>query len=543
MSLFAAWLAMAVLGAEPGHDHHPPQLGSLKFETTCSPAAQPLFERGLGWLHSFGYAEAERSFAEAAAADPDCAIAHWGEAMSNYHPLWAPPTAAELAKGSIAVAKARAAAAKSQRERDYVAATAAFYGNAATLDHKTRALAYSVAMGELHRRYPADDEAAVFYALSLAAAGTMDEDPTFAKEHEAAKILNRILADNPNHPGVAHYLIHSFDYPPLAHLAVPAARRYAKIAPDSPHAQHMPSHIFVRLGLWQDAISSNVASEASARAMAKAQGLADSSSERLHAMDYLAYAYLQTAQDAKADQVLRDLDSIRRADPPIFTVAYAATAIPARIVLERRQWRAAAALELAANVRGLAPLDTYQWADAHIHFARAVGAARSGDAAAARSEVEKLRAIETGLTVPAGSYDWRKPVAIERQIAEAWTVQADGRGDEALRIMGAAADLDDATEKHPVTPGAILPAREQLGELLLEMGRPRDALRQFEAALVRAPRRLAGVYGAAHSAKLVGDAAKAKTYFAELNDITRAGEAERSEVREARQYASELASR
>ena len=544
MSISVAWgLALALASTEPGHDHHPPQLGSLKFETSCAPAARAHFERALGWLHSFGYAEAERDFEAAAAADPGCAIAHWGVAMSQYHPLWAPPTADELAKGNAAVAKAQAAGAKTARERDYVAAIAAFYGDSARLDHKTRALAYSAAMEQLHGRYPEDNEAAVFYALSLAATGTMDDDPKFAKEHRAAEILNRLLTANPDHPGVAHYLIHSFDYPPLAHLAVPAARRYATIAPDSPHALHMPSHIFVRLGHWEEAISSNLASEASARALAKARGLADSSSERLHAMDYLAYAYLQTAQDAEAERVLRELGQIKRADPPVFTVAYAATAIPARLVLERRRWREAAQLELADNVRNLAPLGTYSWGTAHVHFARAIGAARSGDAAAARREVGKIEAIEQALQVPAGSYDWRKQVSIARQVADAWATQAEGSAQDALQIMRAAADLDDATEKHPVTPGAILPAREQLGELLLELGQGAEALREFEASLQRAPRRVGGLYGAARAAKLAGDTAKAKLYFAELSEVTKGSDGTRAEVREARQFAGELASR
>jgi tetratricopeptide (TPR) repeat protein len=549
MKLLLAASALALASAAQGapdahHDHgQAPQLGKLAFPTSCNAGADAHFQRGLGWLHSFEYEAAERSFSEAAAADPKCGIAYWGVAMSHYHPLWAAPSTTELEKGRAAVASARSAGGASERERDFVAAVDTFYRDSERLDHKSRAVAYSTAMKDLHERYPEDREAAVFYALSLIAAGTMDQDPSFAREHEAGKILDAVLAVEPDHPGVAHYLIHSFDYPPLAQLALPAARRYAGIAPASPHAQHMPSHIFVRLGLWDEAIKSNIASEAASRAFAKAQGLPDSSAERLHAMDYLAYGYLQTGQDRQAERVLAELNVVRRVDPPIFSAAYAATAIGARVALERRQWKTAAALELPANVRGLVPLDDFLWGQAHVHFARAVGAARSGDAGVARTEVTKLEEIEQRLVIPPGTYDWKTQVGIERQIAAAWLAHAEGKKDEAVRLMRAAADLDDTTEKHPVTPGAILPAREQLGELLLELGRPAEALAEYEVSLKRAPRRLAGVYGAARAAKLAGDRTKARIHYRELAELTKNGEGSRAEVKEARSFAAELAAR
>lgn len=544
MNLFLAASALALAtAAQDAHLSHGPQLGRVSFETSCSAEANARFQNGLGWLHSFEYEQAARTFAEATEADASCGIAHWGVAMSYYHPLWAPPSVAELEKGRSALTTARGAGAGSERERAYIGALETFFHDFDRMDHKTRALAYSAAMEQLHKQYPQDREAAVFYALSLIAAGTMDKDPGYAKEKEAGAILNQILALEPDHPGVAHYLIHSFDYPPLAELALLAARRYAGIAPASPHAQHMPSHIFVRLGLWDEAIKSNIASEAASRVFAKAQGLPDSSSERLHAMDYLAYGYLQTGQDVSAARVLADLNAIRRADPPIFTVAYAATAIPARLALERRQWKEAASLKLQDNVRQLAPLDSFKWGEAHIYFARAVGAARSGSATAARAEVEKLNAIEQSLTIPPGSYDWRTQVAIERQIAEAWLAHAEGRKNKAERLMRAAADLDDATEKHPVTPGAILPAREQLGELLLELGRPREALAEYETSLERAPRRLAGLYGAARSAKLAGDTVKARDYYSQIIEETKKADGTRAEVREARAFSAGFAVR
>jgi tetratricopeptide (TPR) repeat protein len=536
--------ALAFAQAAP-HDHHhsAEELGKVNFPTTCSPAAQSLFERGVAWLHSFEYQRAETTFNEAASADPSCAIAYWGSAMSNYHPLWASPTPAEMERGRAAVAKAEASPATSERERDYVAAIATFYRDSDKLDHKTRALAYNSAMAVLHKRYPADDEAAVFYALSQIAAGTIEKDPGFARQKDAAAILNKVLKDEPDHPGVAHYLIHSFDYPALAELALPAAHRYADIAPASAHAQHMPSHIFTRLGLWDESIKSNLAAESAAIAFAKSSGMAGSWDQQLHAMDYLAYAYLQEGRDSEAQKVLDELLAMQRVDPPSPTTAYAATAIPSRVLLERRRWKEAAAFELPAASARLAALSNHKWSLANIEFARAVGAARSGDVGLAKERVARLAELQQSLTIQPGDYDWRVQVSIERQIAEAWIAFAEGRKDEAVALMRSAADLDDATEKHPVTPGAILPAREQLGELLLEQGRAEDALQAFEASLKRAPRRLSGLYGAAHSAKLAGDVSKSSKYYAELVDLTKGSDGSRPEVKEARAETAKLAVR
>jgi tetratricopeptide (TPR) repeat protein len=368
----------------------------------------------------------------------------------------------------------------------------------------------------------------------------MGGDPSFPKQKRAGVILNQVLAKNPDHPGVAHYLIHSFDYPSLAELALPAARRYASIAPGSAHAQHMPSHIFTRLGLWDEAISSNRAAEAAAVAYAKSSGMVGAWDQQLHAMDYLVYAYLQSGRDEEAQQILAELKTISQADPPTRTVAFAVTAIPARLALERRQWLEAASLELPPNLERLRALADHKWAVAHIYFARAVGAARSGDTGRARAEVAKLAALEQTLTIPPGEYDWRKQVSIERQIAEGWTARASDKDGEAEHLMRAAADLDDATEKNPVTPGPILPAREQLGELLLELGRPGEALKEYEASLERAPRRLAGLYGAAQSAKLAGDTGKAAHYFFELAKVTEHGDEDRAEVKAARLFEAGL---
>lgn len=540
--LIASAIAVAIVPDEGIHDHGP-QLGQLAFESTCSAAAQTHLVTGLGWLHSFEYAPAEQAFSAAAEADPKCAIAYWGVAKTYYHPLWAAPTPAELEKASAALAKARSSGAPSKREQDYIAALETFYRDSATVDHKTRATAYLAALDQLSKRYPDDREAALFQALQLIATGMMDQDTTFARERQAAAILNRLLPEAPNHPGVAHYLIHGFDYPPLASLGLEAARRYATIAPASAHAQHMPSHIFVRLGLWDEAIKSNLAADAAGRAYARSQGLPGEWDQRLHAMDYLAYGYLQTGQDSEAERILAELNAIKSVEPPAFTVGYAATAIPARLALERRRWKDAANLELHENVRGFAPLDKFAWGKGHIHFARAVGAARSGDPARARDEVAKLAALEQSVVVPPGTYDWRTQVAIARQVAEAWAAFAEGRHDDALRVMRAAADLDDATEKHPVTPGAVLPAREQLGELLLELGRPGEAKREFEASLTRAPRRLAGLYGAARASRLAGNASDAQRHYAALIEVAAKGASTRAEVREAKAQLARQAAR
>ncbi|HUS12271.1 MAG TPA: hypothetical protein VMZ30_17525 [Pyrinomonadaceae bacterium] len=519
------------------HKHDPSEkLGQVNFTVSCNPRVQKQFNRAVAWLHSFEYEEAEKAFTEVTVTDPRCAMGYWGIAMSNYHSIWAPPTVAELQKGTTALEKAKAAGARSQRERDFIAAITIFYKDADKLDHRTRTFAYSKAMEQLYRRYPADREAAVFYALTLITTGMMDDDKTYTNEKKAAQILNRVLAREPLHPGVTHYLIHSYDYPALAHLALPAARSYAKIAPASAHAQHMPSHIFTRLGLWQEAVRSNLDAKASAQAFAFRNHISGAWDEQFHAMDYLAYAYLQSAQDKHARAVLDELNKIPRADPETFKVAYAFTAIPARYALERRRWHEAAKLTLPPHSLGAFPWASFRWAEAHIHFARAVGAARTGDTASARNDIEKLVDIQQALVEVKGGYDWAKQIEIQRQVASAWLAQAEGKNEESLRLMRAAADLEDATEKHPVTPGAILPAREQLGELLLELKEPTAALQEFETSLRGAPNRFCGIYGAARAARLAADQKRAKTYYGKLVALTRDADSVRPEMEEAKAF-------
>jgi hypothetical protein len=463
-------------------------------------------------------------------------MAYWGIAMSNYHPLWAPPSAAELLKGATAIEKARAAGARTTRERDYIAAIELFYNDSDKLDHRTRTFAYSDAMRQLYRHNPSDREAGVFYSLTLIATGMMVHDKTYAREKEAAQILNRVLAREPQHPGVAHYIIHSYDYPALANLALPAARSYAKIAPASAHAQHMPSHIFTRLGLWSESIRSNLDAKAAAKAYAVRHNMPGAWDEQLHAMDYLAYAYLQSAQDKKAASLLDELNKIQKTEPENFKVAYAFTAIPARFALERRQWDEAAKLTVRPGDLKTFPWQRFPWAEAHTRFARAIGSARTGNVNLAREEVEKLAAIQKALVEVKGDYDWASQVEIERQVAAAWVAYAEGKQEESVQLMRAAAQLDDATEKHPVTPGAILPAREQLGELLLELKQPSAALQEFEISLRRAPNRFNGLYGAARAARLASDQKTAQIYYGKLLALCRDADSARAEIDEARSY-------
>jgi len=535
LSIAPVWSAVAQ-EMHPRRHERPEKLGTVNFTTSCSPNAQKQFNQAVAWLHSFEYEEAEKAFTEVATTDPQCGMAYWGIAMSNYHPLWVPPTPAELRKGWSAVEKAKAAGTKTPREQDYIAAIEIFYKDHDKLDHRTRAFAYSDAMKQLHTHYPTDREAGVFYALSLIATGMMSPGKTYEREKQAAQILNDVLAREPQHPGVSHYLIHSYDYPALAQLALPAARSYAKIAPASAHAQHMPSHIFTRLGLWPEAIRSNLDAQAAAKAFATRNKMSGAWDEQLHAMDYLAYAYLQRAQDKHAAGVLAELKKIQKVEPQTFKVAYAYTAIPARYALERRQWSEAAKLTLAEEEWKDFPWQRFPWAISHIHFARAIGAARSGNIATARTEVDKLDAIKQALSEVKGEYNWAKQVDIQRMMALAWLQHAESKDEEALRQLREAADLDDATDKHPVTPGSIFPAREQLGELLLELKQPAAALKEFEASFRNTPERFNGLYGAARAAKMAGDQKAARSYYTKLLALAREADSPRSEIQEARAF-------
>ncbi|MCA1606112.1 MAG: hypothetical protein LC775_11720, partial [Acidobacteria bacterium] len=456
---------------------------------------------------------------------------YWGIAMSLYHPVWAPSTPAELQKGRMAVERATAIDGMTKREKDYIEAIAAFYKDSDRIDHRTRALAYEKAMERVHLTYPNDREAAIFYALALLGTGPIT-DKTFANQKKAAGILNRVLPQEPRHPGVAHYLIHSFDYPRLAYLALPAARSYARIAPSSPHALHMPSHIFTRLGLWQESIDSNLASAAAAKNHVTKTHPGAGSFDELHAIDYLVYAYLQGAEDGKARQLLERANAVKKVDAEVIAAAYAFAAIPARYELERRRWSEAAKLELRPTTF---PWDRFRFAEAINSFARAVGAARIGDQNAARRDVEKLSTIQSELRTAKDIY-WASQVEIQRQAAAAWLAYAEGRSDEALALMRSATELEAASEKHPVTPGPIIPARELLGDMLLELKQPAQALKEFERALQDSPKRFYSLYGAARASQLAADRRKAHTYYAKIITLTSRTRSDRPELREARQF-------
>jgi hypothetical protein len=535
--LLFAWVIFALatwVSAHEDHQHpagNPEQLGTVHFPVSCNAEAQAQFQRAVAIEHSFWFEEAEKAFTTVTVTDPECAMGYWGIAMSFYHPLWEPPDAMALQHGWEAVAEAKAVGAKTDRERDYIAAIEAFYKDADTRDHRTRALAYEKAMEQVYLRYPEDHEAAVFYALALDATA-LPTDKTYAKQEKAGAILEKVFTAQPNHPGVAHYIIHSYDYPPLADRALAAARRYAKIAPAAPHALHMPSHIFIRLGLWREAIDSNRTSAAAAKKYGLKAFPGRAWRDELHALDYLVYAYLQGAQEKEVKGVLDELKVIQKAEPEDGISAYAFTAIPARYVLERRAWTEAASLTLHPATF---PWSRYRWAEANVYFARALGAARSGNTASARKEVEQLQSLRDTLAEAKQSY-WADQVEVQRRAAAAWLAYADGQNEQAIALMRSAAELEDATEKHPVTPGPIVPARELLGELLLELKQPAQALREFETSLRASPNRFHGLSGAARAAQHAGDAEKARGYYAKLVSLSEHGDTARAELTEAQTF-------
>ena len=504
--------------AQHEHDHAhaaPEKLGRVNFPTSCKPEAQAAFARGLALMHSFAYVQAEKAFAEAAAKDPGCAMAQWGVAMSQYHVIWGPQTEREFAAGNAAAQKAAALGAPTARERDYIAAIGAFYQGDG-VPHPARTVAFEQAMAGVAQRNPDDHEAAIFHALAiLGVAYNSPPDKTYAKQRQAAEILNRLLPLEPEHPGIAHYMIHSFDYPDLAELALPSARAYAKIAPSAPHALHMPSHIFTRLGMWQESIQSNLASAEAARAWAAQSHPGATAFDALHAMDYLEYAYLQIGQDAKAREIVEQVSKVASFDVAAFSAGYALAAIPARHALERRDWKEAAALTVKPAAF---PWEKYQYAEAIVHFARAVGAARAGDLETARQAMTKLAAIQTALKGQKG-FDWATQVEIQRLAAAGWLARAEKKDAEAVSSLRSAADLEDTTDKHPVTPGSVLPAREQLADLLAELGKPAEALAEYETSLRTAPARLNSYSGAARAAERLGQSDKAKGYGDRLTKL------------------------
>jgi len=532
LSWFLAGLAASALAPtlRAQHDHGAAEsvaLGNVHFAVSCAPTVQPDFNRAVALLHSFWYKKSEEAFTAIASADPSCGMAEWGVAMSHFRQLWDPPTPADIAIAWPAVQRAKSVGAKTQRERDYISAMEVFYQDADKRPLAARVSDYEKAMQHVYETYPEDREAAIFYALAVRANAPI-ADKTYANQKKASAILEKLFAQYPDHPGLAHYIIHCDDYPALAPLALDAARRYAKIAPDAPHALHMPSHIFTRLGLWQESIDSNVASAASA----EKNGLIG---DQLHAMDYLVYAYLQIGADEKAIDIAGRMPKPQPNDAAYYTGLYATAVVPARLAVERHRWSEAAALSLPA---GVFPGGRYSSTEADLYFAKALGAARAGDAPAARDASRQISSLKQRLLENNDQYS-AGLVDIQRASVEAWLAFADGHAEDALRQMRAAADREDATDKLPVTPGAVAPARELLGEMLLAVKQPEPALEAFETALKSAPERFNSLAGAAHAAQAAGNAAKATVYYSRLVANCGSSASDRPELREARAFLSQ----
>jgi tetratricopeptide (TPR) repeat protein len=520
---------------QESHDHMSDpsaELGEVNFPVSCTVEAQEAFGHGMALLHSFEYATAIESFNAAAELDPTCAMAHWGVAMSLVEPLWGQPTEQRLADGWAAVEKAMAAGAKTPREQAYIDAIAAFYKDSGTVDHRTRALAYEQAMATLAESYPDDAEAQIFYALSLLATA-LPTDKEYANQRKAVEILEPIYAAQPDHPGAAHYIIHSNDYPAMAQHGVDAALRYADIAPAAPHALHMPSHIFTRMGYWQESIETNIASANTAKShLPVGDGENLSSDPALHAQDYMMYGYLQLGQDGAAKALLDEILAIEKVTTDTFGAAFALAAIPARYAIERGQWAETATLTLHP--------ESFAWelfpqAEAIVVVARGLGAARTGDIDAAQQELARLQLLHETLVANGPEY-WAGQVNIQLRELEAWIALAEGRNEEALALMREATELEAATEKHPVTPGPVVPARELLGEMLLMLEQPAEALAAFEATLQTEPNRFRTFYGAARAAELAGEMETATHYYEALMALAENADGERAEIAEAQAF-------
>ena len=515
----------------------PPEagFGKVEFNLSCSEKVRSDFNLAVAMLHSFEYDEAEKAFAKVIEQDPRCPMAYWGVAMSTYHALWTAPDEESLQKGKKAIEIAKGLKTGSEKEKDYIQAIAAFYTNTEKLSHKARAANYESEMEKLHTKYPDDKEAAIFYALALNA--TADPtDKTFTKQKKAGQILTSLFAGEGSHPGIAHYIIHNYDYPELAEMALPAARKYASIAPSSAHAQHMPSHIFTRLGLWDEGIQSNLKSVASAVCYAEGAGIKGHWDEELHGLDYLVYAYLQKGQDEQAKAKLDYLANIKQISPANFKVAYAYAAIPSRYYLEKKSWDKAAGLQMMES--NLA-WEKFPWQKAIIHFTRLLGLAHTNQTAAARTELQKLDSLRIVLEQKKSTYETNQ-VLIQMKTGEAWILLKEGKKDKALQLMIAAADMEDATGKHPVTPGEVIPARELLADMYLETGNYEKALEAYAADLKTHPGRLNALYGATISAKNRGNKQLADEYYAKLLEVAKDADKNKEQITKVKSLLSKL---
>src|SRR5256885_2258034 len=516
--------------------------GKVEFPISCPPSVESEFSRGVALLHSFFYEEARRVFTSVAERDPKCAMAQWGIAMTWWHPIWTPPTPDEMSAGKAAIQKAMAMKAGTDLERGYITALNAYYntpdgpatGDVGQSCHgpvgpRDRVIAYEKAMRTLYERNPDDVETQTFYALAVLAVGYANPtDTTLSNQLKAAGILEKLWTKNPDHPGVAHYLIHSYDYPALAERGLAAARSYGSIAPWVPHALHMPSHIFTRLGMWEESIAANRSSADASRAYAAKRHREATEAEELHALDYMAYSYLQEGQDAKAKEIVDFTATVRKTNPELeFSGAYALAAIPSRYALERNAWSDAAAL----RVPELPHWSSFPFMEALIEYAHALGRAHTGDLEGARKAMDRMRQLRDATSDPKFDY-FKRQLDQQMQAASAWVAYGENKKEDAVGILRRAADAEDILGKHPVSPGALVPAREQLGDLLLALDRPKEAQQEVEAALKIYPGRFRGLYGAAQAAGQTGEKEKAQHYYAKLTEQTAKADGSRSELAE-----------
>ena len=531
--------------AEPGDLR---AAGTVDFPVSCKPAAEPEFIRGVTLLHSFFYEEARRSFAAAAEKDPGCAMAQWGIAMTWWHPIWTPPTPDEMSAGKAAAAKAMAMTAGTDRERLFITALNAYYNTPegpatdavgqschGPVGPRDRVIAYEKALRPLYESYPDDTEAQTFYALAVLAVGyATPADTTLSNQLRAAEILKKLWEKKPNHPGVTHYLIHSYDYPALASRGLAAARAYGSIAPWVPHALHMPSHIFTRLGMWDESIAANRSAADAARAYAAMRHRDSTEAEELHALDYMTYSYLQEAQDNEAKKIVDFAGTVHKTNPELeFSAAYALGAIPARYALERNAWEEAAALRIPP----LPHWSSFPFMEALLEYAHALGRVHLGDVDGARAALARMHELHDATTEPKFDY-FKRHLDVQMQAATAWIAYREGRNDEAVDLLRRAGNAEDILGKHPVSPGPLIPVREQLGRLLLELNRPQEAQKEFEAVLKIYPGRFQALSGAAQAAERTREKKAASHYYAKLVEQTAKADGPRSEVIRARAYVS-----
>jgi tetratricopeptide (TPR) repeat protein len=523
--------------------------GTVDFKVSGAPKMRSEFIRGVALLHSFFYEEARRIFTSVAEQDPNCAMAQWGIAMTWWHPIWTPPTSDEMRAGKAAIEKAMAMKAGTDLERGFITALNSYYN---TPDSPTaglvgqschgpvgapdRVVAYEKAMRRLSEKYPDDFEAQTFYAFAILALGyATPTDTTLAKQLQAAALLEKLWKKNPNHPGVTHYLIHSYDYPALAERGLPAARSYGSIAPWVPHALHMPSHIFTRLGMWEESIAANRSSADASRAYAAMRHRDATEAEELHALDYMAYSYLQEGQDAKAKEIVDFAATVRKTNPELeFSGAYALAAIPSRYALERNAWSEAAALPIPS----IPHWSSFPFMEALIEYAHALGRAHTGDLEGARKAMDRMRQLRDATSDPKFDY-FKRQLDQQVQAASAWVAYGENKKEDAVTMLRRAADAEDILGKHPVSPGALVPAREQLGDLLLTLNRSKEAQQEFEAALKIYPGRFRGLYGAAHAAEQIGEKEQANHYYAKLIAQTAKADGSRGELAQLRDHVAE----